>query len=247
MGSIDGLYLSTNGTRVLRSTIFTIYVLEFLNLQNLPKMLKYRVLFEYFSSTTWHVHVSSNVKLPCPQASVRTCTGRKFIFGKCQASAASHHILKRLHFLSPSPCFCNMHIMQMHPKLKVSSTIGLKKPKPTPFMQHFYENIEDFADEVVTTHEDPQAGDSKLEVKVSENQEPLNKVAVKYRWRGKCRLCGDAAGGMFVTDSLGTSSNFTKCFTHAPKRKEYFLANFLWLKPSLGVKNMIKTIPPRPK
>ena len=72
-------------------------------------------------------------------------------------------------------------------------------------MQHFFENIEDFADEVVTTHEDPQAGDSKLEVKVSENQEPLNKVAVKYGWRGKCRLCGDAVGGMFVTDTLGTN------------------------------------------
>ena len=110
--------------------------------------------------------------------------------------------------------------MQMHPKLKVSSTIGLKKPKPTPFMQHFFENIEDFADEVVTTHEDPQAGDSKLEVKVSENQEPLNKVAVKYRWRGKCRLCGDAAGGMFVTDTLGTSSNFTKHISRIhPKEK----------------------------
>ena len=110
--------------------------------------------------------------------------------------------------------------MQMHPKLKVSSTIGLKKPKPSPFMQHFFENIEDFADEVMTTHEDPQAGDSKLEVKVSENQEPLNKVAVKYRWRGKCRLCGDAAGGMFVTDTLGTSSNFTKHISRIhPKEK----------------------------
>ena len=109
--------------------------------------------------------------------------------------------------------------MQMHPKLKVSSTIGLKKPKPTPFM-HFFENIEDFADEVVTTHEDPQAGDSKLEVKVSKNQEPLNKVAVKYRWRGKCRLCCAAAGGMFVTDSLGTSSNFTKHISRMhPKEK----------------------------
>ena len=143
----------------------------------------------------------------CGFPSCSTCARSE---GDCRirntATNAAHH-------LAPISDFCIICIVAA-----MSSII--KKPKPTPLMKKFYDNIEYFQEEVVGKKDVPLSATDQTNI-VQDNEElvddeiptkVLDQVKLVCRWRGNCKLCGPSNGHV-ITDVMGTLSNFSKHLT----------------------------------